>query len=81
MTDIIRALRYSTLPYPKGCSLSGSLEASFVPTIVIKDEPASAILFTASSTIAIEFEAIPIIAYIAASTTLATIPTTLVFII
>ena len=76
--DISIALRYSIRPYPNGCFLSGSLPASFVPIIVIRELPASDMLLTASSIIAIEFVSSPITALNAAKNTFAIIPITLV---
>ena len=73
------ALRYSTLPYPNGCFLSASFPASFVPTMVMRELAASERLFTASITMAIEFEANPTKALNAARKTLAMIPIILVF--
>ena len=58
--------------------MSGSLPASFVPTIVISELPASEMLLTASSTMAMELLIRPITALNAASSTLAAIPMTLV---
>ena len=72
------ALRYSTLPYPKGCFLSGSLPASFAPTMVIRELPASEILLTASSVMAMECVSRPIAALNPARNTLAMIPMILV---
>ena len=61
--------------------MSGALPASFVPTIVIIDDNASLKLFTASRTIAIEFEIIPITALKLAKKILASMPIILVLII
>ena len=76
--EITMALRYSIRPYPKGCFLSGCFPASFVPTMVITEEAASEKLFTASSTIAMEWVSSPTTALKAARRTLARIPITLV---
>lgn len=81
MTDITIADRYSILPYPKGCLLSASLPASFVPTIVITEDPASDKLLTASTNIAMEFDFIPINILNIARTALPMMPNMLVFII
>ena len=72
------ALRYSILPYPMGCFLSGSLPASFVPTMVMIEDRASERLLTASSVTAIELERMPIAALKAARNTFVMIPMTLV---
>lgn len=55
------ALKYSTLPWPSGCFLSGSESAILVAIIVTIEDKASLKLFTASSIIAIEFESKPTI--------------------
>ena len=78
MPDTIIALRYSIRPYPRGCFLSGSFPASFVPTIVIIEDRASDRLFTASRMTAIELDANPMIALKAASMTFARMPMMLV---
>ena len=75
------ALRYSILPYPKGCFLSASFPASFVPTIVMMELAASDRLFTASITIAMEFDASPTNALNAARKILARMPMMLVLMI
>ena len=71
--------KYSILPYPYGCSLSGAFPASLVPMIVIIDERASVRLFTASRVMAIEFTSIPIVALNATRIRFTTMPITLVF--
>ena len=48
------ALRYSTLPCPNGCFLSGLRLAILVPIIVIIEDRTSLRLLTASRVIAIE---------------------------
>src|SRR3712207_8807713 len=53
-------LRYSILPYPSGCLLFGFFAPSLVPIIVMTDDSASEILFTASNVTAIERDVIPI---------------------
>ena len=75
------ALKYSILPCPKGCSLSGSKSAILVEIIVTIDESASLKLFTASNKIAIEFEIKPIIALKVTNNKFIKIPIILVFII
>ena len=60
---IIVEVIYSILPCPNGCSLSGFLAASLVPTIVIIEDSVSLILFTASKIIAIELVIAPIISF------------------
>ena len=62
ITEITIAVRYSALPCPNGCSLSGSLLANFVPTIVIIEDAASDILLTASKMIAIDPAIAPTVA-------------------
>ena len=81
ITEIRSALRYSILPCPNGCFLSGCLPASFVPMIVIRDEPASDRLFTASSTMAMECVISPTAALNPASAALAPMPIMLVLMI
>ena len=78
MTAITIALKYSTLPCPKGCALSGSFFDSFAPIIVTTELATSEALFTASSTMAMELVISPIAALNTARNTLATIPTILV---
>ena len=51
--------RYSILPCPSGCFLSGVFPASLVPIMVTIEERASLKLFTASSITEIEFATIP----------------------
>ena len=74
MTLISMADRYSILPYPKGCLRSAGFPASFVPTMVIREDPASDRLFTASMVMATEPVIPPITALNAARTTLARMP-------
>ena len=78
MTAITMALKYSTLPCPKGCALSDSFFESFAPIMVTTELATSDALLTASRTIAMEFVIITITALKAARKTLATIPTMLV---
>ena len=78
ITAINIALKYSIRPCPNGCFLSGSFPASFVPTIVIKELATSDKLFTASSTIAIEFDKSPIVVLKITRKIFATIPIILV---
>ena len=56
---IIRPVRYSIRPWPKGWSLSGFLEASKKPSKVMTEEPASDKLLKASAIIATEPEIKP----------------------
>jgi hypothetical protein len=56
ITAIISAEKYSILPCPYGCSLSGFLLESLVPMIVMVEESTSLRLFNASSIIAIELD-------------------------
>ena len=65
----------------KGCLLSASLPASFVPTMVMTELPASDKLFTASTSIAMEFDFIPINTLNIARTALPMMPKILVLII
>ena len=81
ITEIITAVKYSILPCPYGCSLSGTLLASLVPIIVIIEENESVKLFTASKIIAIEFVKIPTINLKITRNILTIIPNILVFII
>ena len=81
IADTITDVKYSTLPCPNGCSLSGALFAIFVPTIVITEDITSVKLFTASNTIAIEFVIIPITALNATRSIFTNIPSALVLII
>ena len=74
-------LRYSILPYPNGCFLSGDFPASFVPIMVMTELAASEMLFTASITMAMEFVANPTTALNPAKNALAMIPIILVLII
>ena len=75
------ALRYSTLPCPNGCFLSGLRLAILVPIIVIIEDRTSLRLLTASRVIAIELVKAPIAALKAARNRLAIIPIILTFII
>lgn len=77
MTDA----RYSILPCPYGCSLSGLFPDNFVPIIVITDESTSLKLFNASKIIAIEFVTNPTVALNATSIRFTSIPKILIFII
>ena len=61
-TAIIIDVKYSILPCPYGCFLSGAFSESFVPTIVIIEDSASLKLFTASKIMAIEFTKKPTVA-------------------
>ena len=54
-------VKYSILPCPYGCSLSGALVDNFVPIIVIIDDKASVKLLIASNIIAIELAISPIV--------------------
>ena len=65
---------YSIRPWPKGCSLSARLPASFVPIIVNTDDKISVRLLTASRMIAIELADRPIIILRVTSTALPPIP-------
>ena len=78
MTAMIMALKYSIRPKPKGCSLSAGRCESFVPMMVMTLERASLRLFTASITMATLLAMMPTTALNAASSTLATMPMTLV---
>ena len=72
------AERYSTLPWPRGCFVSGFLPASHVPKIVTTEESASLRLFTASNITAMEFESRPTAALKPAKNRFAKMPITLV---
>ena len=60
MNDTIKADIYSSLPWPKGCSLSTGLLASLAPAIVTTFEPASDKLLNASAVIDTEPDTVPI---------------------
>ena len=77
-TATIMELRYSILPYPSGCFLSGCFAPSFAPIIVTTDERASDRLFTASRITAMEFERKPTNALNPTRNRFVIIPTTLV---
>ena len=74
MTPITILVRYSILPYPKGCLRSGCRCDSLVPTMVIIEEEESAILFTASLIMAMEFDNMPTKIFTPANNKLVTIP-------
>ena len=57
--ETTRALMYSILPWPNGCSSSTGLLASFAPKIVTMFELASERLLTASAVIETEFVTLP----------------------
>ena len=78
MADTIIALRYSVLPCPRGCFLSGLRLASLAPTMVMTEDRASDRLFTASSVTAMECDRMPMTALKAASRIFAPMPTKLV---
>ena len=80
-TEMTTAVKYSSLPCPYGCSLSAGLQASFIPMMVTDAENASERLFTASSTMAIEFDKSPAAALNTDSSTLTPTPVQLVRII
>ena len=72
------ALKYSMRPKPKGCSRSAGRCDSFVPMMVMTLDSASLRLLTASITMATLLAMTPTAALNAASSTLATMPMTLV---
>ena len=66
---------YSSLPCPKGCSLSAGLLASLKPRIVITEEATSERLLKASAVIAMLFDIIPITSLVAKRIKFSIIPT------
>ena len=76
-SEMVIVVRYSYLPKPKGCSLSAGLLARLMPASVSTDDSASDRLFSASSTMAMEFDSTPITAFAPQSATLETMPTAL----
>ena len=78
ITAIIILVRYSNLPCPNGCFLSGFFPAILVPTIVTVLDKTSLKLLIASVIIEIELAIIPIIDLAITKRTLAKMPMILV---
>ena len=74
---MVRVVRYSKRPKPKGCSRFAGLLARLIPASTSTDDSASERLFNASRIMAIELDIRPIAALAPQRATFAPIPTAL----